>query len=137
MREWKPNRCPHLELPLGLITLRWMKDEDTDYVLHRTGSVFTQALVSTSWIVIFLRWASQISVCLILTFKRNPLLRNDVADRERSEINLSIIRASDYLDTHGVGTPDTDLKAEHVLLHDYRLRTNYFARSHRPGAYNI
>ncbi|MCH7873295.1 MAG: gamma-glutamylcyclotransferase, partial [Planctomycetes bacterium] len=38
--------------------------------------------------------------------------------------------------TNGV-TLDTDFQAEHALLHDYRLRTNYFASTHGAGACNI
>ena len=51
-----------------------------------------------------------------------------------SNINLSHL--TDYLDTHGV-TLDTELRGQRALLHDHRLRTNYFAGSHRAGACNI
>ncbi len=51
-----------------------------------------------------------------------------------SNVNLDHLRS--YLDAHGV-TLDTDSRAEHARLHDYRLRTNYFAGSHGAGACNI
>lgn len=50
--------------------------------------------------------------------------------------NLNVDHVADYLDTHGV-TPGTELRGQHVLLHDYRLGTNYFATSHGAGACNI
>jgi len=50
--------------------------------------------------------------------------------------NVNLDHLTDYLDTHGV-TVDTDFQAEHALLHNYRLRTNYFAASHGAGACNI
>ena len=50
--------------------------------------------------------------------------------------NINLDHLTDYLDTHGV-TPGTELRGQHALLHDYRLRTNYFATSHGAGACNI
>ena len=50
--------------------------------------------------------------------------------------NINLDHLTDYLDTHGVSL-DTDLQAKHALLHNYRLRTNYFANSHGAGACNI
>ena len=50
--------------------------------------------------------------------------------------NINLKHVTDYLDTHGV-TLDTDFQPEHALLHNYRLRTNYFAASHGAGACNI
>ncbi len=50
--------------------------------------------------------------------------------------NINLDHLSDYLSTHGV-TLDTELSGQHALLHDYRLRTNYFAGSHLAGACNI
>ena len=51
--------------------------------------------------------------------------------------NLNIPHLTEYLDTHGVTQEDTELKAEHALLHNFRLRTNYFSGSHGAGACNI
>ena len=51
-----------------------------------------------------------------------------------SNLNLSHLDA--YLDTHGV-TLDTEVSGQHAFLHDYRLRTNYFAGTHGAGACNI
>ena len=50
--------------------------------------------------------------------------------------NLNLDHLTDYLGKHGVSV-DTDFQAEHALLHNYRLRTNYFAASHGAGACNI
>ena len=50
--------------------------------------------------------------------------------------NIHLDHISEYLDTHGV-TLDTELRGQRALLHDYRLRTNYFAGSHGAGACNI
>ena len=50
--------------------------------------------------------------------------------------NINRDHLTEYLDTHGVDL-DTDAQLEHALLHDYRLRTNYFAGSHGAGACNI
>lgn len=43
---------------------------------------------------------------------------------------------SDYLDTHGV-TLDTKLRGQHAVLHNFRVRTNYFSGTHGAGACNI
>ena len=51
-----------------------------------------------------------------------------------SNINIPHLRA--YLDTHGVAL-DTELRGKHAVLHNFRLRTNYFAASHGAGACNI
>ena len=51
-----------------------------------------------------------------------------------SNINLDHLRS--YLEKHGVD-PNEAAQAEHALLHDYVLRTNYFAGSHGAGACNI
>ena len=50
--------------------------------------------------------------------------------------NVNRHHLTDYLGTHGV-TLDTDFDAQHALLHQWRLRTNYFASSHLAGACNI
>lgn len=50
--------------------------------------------------------------------------------------NMNAPHLAEYLDTHGV-TLDTELRGQHALLQNYRLRTNYFARSHGAGACNI
>lgn len=50
--------------------------------------------------------------------------------------NLNLDHLTDYLDTHGV-TLDTELKAEHALVHNFRFRTNYYSASHGAGACNI
>ena len=50
--------------------------------------------------------------------------------------NINLDHLSDFLNTHDV-TLDTELVGQHALLHDYRLRTNYFAGSHGAGACNI
>ena len=50
--------------------------------------------------------------------------------------NINLGHFTEYLDKHGV-TLDTDFQAEHALLHNFRLRTNYFAGSHGAGACNI
>ncbi len=50
--------------------------------------------------------------------------------------NTNVPHLQAYLDTHGV-TLDTELRGQHALLHDYRLRSNYFASTHRAGACNI
>ena len=51
-----------------------------------------------------------------------------------SNINIPHLQA--YLDTHGL-TLDTELRGKHAVLHNFRLRTNYFAASHGAGACNI
>ena len=51
-----------------------------------------------------------------------------------SNTNLPHVNA--YLDTHGV-TLDTESRARHALLHNFRLRTNYLSSSHRAGACNV
>ena len=51
-----------------------------------------------------------------------------------SNINLDYL--TDYLSTHGI-TLDTELGGQQALLHNFRLRTNYFAGSHGAGACNI
>ena len=50
--------------------------------------------------------------------------------------NLHVTHFRDYLDTHGV-TLDTELGGQHALLHNFRLRTNYYSNSHGAGACNI
>ena len=50
--------------------------------------------------------------------------------------NINLDHFTEYLDTHGV-TIDTELGGHHALLHNFRLRTNYFASSHGAGACNI
>lgn len=50
--------------------------------------------------------------------------------------NMCLDHLTDFLGTRGV-TLDTELDGQHALLHDYRLRTNYFATSHGAGACNI
>ena len=50
--------------------------------------------------------------------------------------NINLDHLTDFLDTHGVSI-DTDSHGEHALLHNFRLRTNYFAATHRAGACNI
>ena len=50
--------------------------------------------------------------------------------------NINRDHLTDYLDTHGV-TLDAELRGQHALLHHYRLRSNYFASTHRAGACNI
>ena len=50
--------------------------------------------------------------------------------------NLNLDHLHDYLDTHGT-TLDTELRGQHALLHNFRLRTNYFAGTHGAGACNI
>jgi len=53
--------------------------------------------------------------------------------------NLNADHLTYYLDTHGVKL-DTELRGQqgkHAFLHSFRIRTNYFASSHRAGACNI
>ena len=50
--------------------------------------------------------------------------------------NINLDHLADYLDTHGV-TLDTESCGQHALLHNFHLRTNYFAGTHRAGACNI
>ena len=50
--------------------------------------------------------------------------------------NINLDHLGEYLDVRGV-TMDTELQAEHALLYNFRLRTNYFASSHGAGACNI
>ena len=50
--------------------------------------------------------------------------------------NINVDHLHDYVGTHGV-TLDTELGGQHALLHDYRLRTNYYAASHGAGACNV
>ena len=50
--------------------------------------------------------------------------------------NINLDHLTEYLDTQGA-TPDTDLGGQHALLHNFRLRTNYFAGTHGAGACNI
>ena len=50
--------------------------------------------------------------------------------------NINLDHLTEYLDTHGVSL-DTELGVQHALLHNFRLRTNYFAGSHGAGACNI
>jgi AIG2-like family len=50
--------------------------------------------------------------------------------------NLNADHLIHYLDTHGI-VLDTELDGQHAFLHNYQLRTNYFAGSHRAGACNI
>ena len=50
--------------------------------------------------------------------------------------NVNLDHLTEYLDTHGLRL-DTDLSGQHALLHNFRLRTNYFASSHGAGACNI
>ena len=50
--------------------------------------------------------------------------------------NLNFPHVIDFLGTHGV-TLDTEVCGQHAFLHDYRLRTNYFASTHGAGACNI
>ena len=50
--------------------------------------------------------------------------------------NLNLKHLADYLDTHGV-TLDTELGGQLALLHNFRLRTNYYSNSHGAGACNI
>ena len=50
--------------------------------------------------------------------------------------NLNLPHLTDFLGTHGVSL-DTELRGQHALLQNYRLRTNYFAGTHGAGACNI
>ena len=50
--------------------------------------------------------------------------------------NINRDHLTDFLGTRGV-TPDTESRGQHALLHNFRLRTNYFAGSHGAGACNI
>jgi len=50
--------------------------------------------------------------------------------------NTNLDHLTDYLSTHGV-TLDTEWGGRLALLHNFGLRTNYFASSHRAGACNI
>lgn len=50
--------------------------------------------------------------------------------------NLNVDHVADYLDTHGVKL-DTELRGQHAILQNFRLRTNYFAGTHGAGACNI
>ncbi len=50
--------------------------------------------------------------------------------------NINLDHLTDYLSTHGI-TLDTELGGQHALLHNFRLRTNYFASTHLAGACNI
>jgi len=47
--------------------------------------------------------------------------------------NLNADHLIDFLNTYGFKL-DTELRGEHALLHNFRLRTNYYAGSHRAGA---
>jgi AIG2-like family len=50
--------------------------------------------------------------------------------------NLNADHLIHYLDTHEIQL-DTEQQGKHAFLHNFRLRTNYFAGSHRAGACNI
>ena len=50
--------------------------------------------------------------------------------------NLNLDHLTAYLDTPDVKL-DTELVGQHGFLHNFHLRTNYYASSHRAGACNI
>jgi hypothetical protein len=50
--------------------------------------------------------------------------------------NINLDHLTNFLDQHGV-ILDTELRGQHAFLHNFQLRTNYFAGTHGAGACNI